>query len=151
MIEIAAGIGIANGALALIKEVSGAFEKKKPHEVREALSEIRGKVLDLQSALQDAHEREAKFREEIANLKKKAEDEWSFEDHNGLLFKLNDERKRQGEPYCHHCYVDHGKLFRAERVKLASGHDYRCRNCENALGDKGPARMPKFQRRKGIV
>lgn len=132
MIEIAAGIGIANGALSLIKEVSGAFEKKKPHEVREALSEIREKVLDLQSALQDAREREAQLREEIAALKQQADTERQLEDEKGLLYALDDDGQRTGEPYCNHCYVKESKLYRLD--VHGYGRSHYCNNCKNVSG-----------------
>ncbi|SOH93062.1 hypothetical protein SAMN06273572_101916 [Monaibacterium marinum] len=140
MIEIAAGLAIANGPLALIEKVTGAIGKKDPNEAKEALIEIRGSVLDLKSALQDALERESLLRDEISEFKRDAKVETNFEDENGLLYQLDSDGKRVGAPYCHQCYVDQDKLFRAEKVDLESGHDYRCRNCKNPLGTKGPVR-----------
>jgi hypothetical protein len=134
VIDILSGITAVSETLKITKELRSIDDKVAVADLKLRLSDVVDGLLEAKEALQDANERERDLKAEIEQLKAQRDLKERLEDDNGLLFKVDQERNRIGEPYCNHCYADSGKLFRLIRRNDSFGFAYRCTSCGQGFG-----------------
>ena len=128
--DIMMGLSAISQTLAITKELRSIDRELDVAELKLRLSDLVGGLLEAKEALQDAKEERRNLLEQIAELKTKLSDRGRLEDENGLLFTLNDNGSRVGEPFCNQCYVKEDKLFRLVYGPYAGGSHL----CNNYLG-----------------
>ena len=131
--DIIGGMNAANQALNMINELRKLDKEMDKADLKLRLVDLADKLLESKQALQDAQQREFDFKAKITQLEAELAERGDFEDEDGLLHELDNDRKRLPGPFCNHCYVKEGKLFR-----LIFGSDmrgaYRCSNCDGYYG-----------------
>ncbi|TKA95935.1 hypothetical protein FAZ78_14250 [Cereibacter changlensis] len=129
--DLLSGLAAIQQTLAITKELRNIDSKIDTAEFKLRLADLVERLLEAREALTDAKESERDLRQRILELEKKIAERGQFEDENGLLFQLNDEGQRIGQPYCNLCYVRDGKLFRLRHreAKYGASSHYFCDNC----------------------
>lgn len=128
--DLTTGLNAISKTLELTKELRAIDSRVDMATLKLKIADLTDSLLDSKQALLDAKQREDELLKEIARLKSLEQ----FEDHDGLLYRLTDDRQKTGEPYCHKCFVaEEGKLYRLRR-KGAYGYEYHCDNCRGGFG-----------------
>ena len=127
--DIMMGLSAISQTLAITKELRSIDREMDVAELKLRLSDLVGGLLEAKEALQDAKEERRNLIEQIAELKTKLTDRGKLEDENGLLFTLNDNGSRVGEPFCNHCYVNDEKMFRLIPSSWNRTTKYDCTHC----------------------
>ena len=133
--DILGGIAAATEGLNLVNELRKIDKEVDKAELKLRLVDVADKLLDSKQALQEAQEREFELRREVSQLTEKMKQRGTFEDENGLLYELNDDGGRTGEPFCNLCFVREDKQFRMRRIpaNVISGEHYLCDQCQTKI------------------
>ena len=127
--DIMTGLSAISQTLDITKELRQIDRELDKAELKLRLADLVDGLLEAKEALQDAKERERELRQEILELKEALADRGRFEDERGLLYRLDNEGRRDGEPYCNLCYVREDKLYRCIFDRYVAGAGYYCKNC----------------------
>lgn len=147
--DVMMGLSAIKQTLDITKELREIDGKINVAELKLRLSDIVERLLEAREALSDAKETERELRAEIRVLKAKLSAKPRLQDENGLLFELNDNGERIGEPYCNLCYVKEDRLYRLRHFEAKPGSyaHYHCDNCRTNVAT-GPS-LPIRTRRGG--
>ena len=123
------GLTAIKQTLDITKELRSVDARLSDAEYKLRIADLVGGLLEAKEALQDARDERRNLLEQIAELKTKLSERGNFEDENGLLFSLDENKTRIGEPYCNHCYVNTEKLFRLVHSIWSGANRYDCSHC----------------------
>jgi hypothetical protein len=137
--DIIAGLGAATEGLKLIGELRKIDKEVDKAELKLRLVELADKLLDAKQALQDAQDERRCLLEKITQLEDDLKLKIKLQDEQGLLFEIEGQGVRVGEPYCNSCYVKESKLFRLLSTSSMQG-PYKCSNCKGYFGQKAESR-----------
>ena len=130
--DIIGAIAVATEGFKLANELRKIDKEWDKAELKLKLIEIADSLYISKQALQEAQERETELNRQVKNLEAKLAFRARSEDQNGLLYELNDDGKRIGEPFCNLCFVNAEKQFRMRRIfaTVGCGEHYLCDHCK---------------------
>ena len=136
--DIVTGISAASEALKIVKTLKDVENSLDNAEFKLRVVGLIDHLLEAKEALQDAKERERKLSKQIYDLKEQLRDQQRHEDDQGMLFELDADGDRSGEPFCNKCYVDSNKQKKFRLIRKAGDRPYyQCPKC-NCIADIEP-------------
>jgi hypothetical protein len=136
--DIMGALTVVKQTIDITKDLRNIDEKIDAATWKLRLSDLIDKLIDTKDALIEARDRESQLIAKVKELEAKLEDHGKYLDEDGLLFELNDQGVKTGEPFCNQCFVKEGLLFRLLLGPYMPGA-YKCSNCEGFYGNS-----PKF-------
>jgi hypothetical protein len=131
--DIMMGLSAIKQTLDITKDLREIDGKINVADLKLRLSDMVERLLEAREALYDAKERERELLEKIAQLEAVLNKKPRLQDERGLLFEVDEDGARVGEPYCNHCYVKEERLFRLVSDNFAGGFGYQCHNCKQVF------------------
>ena len=131
--ELMTAISAVSETLKITKELRQIDDKVAVAELKLRLVDIADGLLEAKEALQDAKERERQLHAEIDALKGQLSSKSRFEDEYGLLYQLDDQDERIGQPFYNKCFVKEERLF-GLRPTPANKNRLLCDNCNFISG-----------------
>jgi len=131
--DLISGISAASEALKLIKDLRGIDRQLDVAELKLRLADLVDNLLEAKEALQDAKQERSELIDQIDALNAAMHQHAKMVDENGLLFELDKNGNRAGEPFCNQCFVRENKLYRLIQSKWNQGPRYDCKNCNTML------------------
>ena len=141
--DILGGIAAATEGLKLVNELRKIDKELDKAELKLKLVDIADSLFNSKQTLQDAQEREIGLNRQIRDLETKLAFRARSEDQNGLLYELNNDGDRTGEPFCNLCFVREDKQFRMRRIlaTVSWGEHYLCDHCKTKIILGQPKRL----------